>query len=161
LSINYGQTQAEASTTGQLFLPHLADALGPSMIYKGTPICVKVPGDPSTQIFYVVNILSPNPIRIPCVPLNILAPPGQISLDQMKLIAHADGGRGDDTSQGLLAVATSPIHRLDHHGSISGSLGANIRDESGSQAPPSIASTGDSTDNAAQATTADFTIAEG
>ena len=161
VSLNYGQTQAGASTTGQLFLPHLADAIGPSMIVNGTPICVKVPGDPSTQIFYTIHQPSGQPQKIPCVPLNLLAPAGQIPLSQLALIAYPDGGAGEDTSQGLLAVATSPIHRLGHHGSISGSVGANIRDESGSQAPPSIASSGESTDNQAQATTGDFTIAEG
>ncbi len=161
LSLNYGQTQAAASTTGQLFLPHVADAIGPSMVVNGTPICVKVPGDASTQIIYTINDDDGPPQKIPCVPLNLLAPAGKIPLAQLKLLSYADGGRGDDTSQGLLAIATSPVSRLAHHGSITGSVGANVRDEAGTHAPPSVASSGDSTDNQAQATDADFTIAEG
>ena len=60
LSYNYGITDAASKTTGQLFKSKLVDALGPSMLdASGVPICVRVPGDPSTQIIY--KVMKPPP----------------------------------------------------------------------------------------------------
>ncbi|HEY1558826.1 MAG TPA: TonB-dependent receptor [Kofleriaceae bacterium] len=163
VSVNYGDTEVQAATTGQLFKDHVADALGPSMLdANGTPICVRVPGDASTQIIYTV--LGPPgspPQKIPCVPLDILAPAGRIPASQLKNLTFSDAGVGEDRSTGLLATASGRLVELPHHGDIALAVGGDYRDDAGTQSPPSVASTGDTTDNLAQATEAEFTTIEG
>src|SRR5262249_37228870 len=149
-SITYGDTSANAGTTGQLFKVHLADALGPSMRdSNGVPICVRVPGDASTQIIYMINGPRGNVLNIPCVPLNLFA--GSIPLDQLKGVTYTDAGIGEDSLTTFLGTASGRIAKLPNHGDISASVGADYRNEIGSQAPPSVASSGDTTDNLVQA----------
>ena len=161
LSVNYGDTKSLVATTGQLLKNRVADALGPSMLDRnGTPICVRDPGNPASQIVYTVT--PPNggiPIVTPCVPLNILA--GSIPRDQLKGLTYQDAGTGDDAIQGVLATASGQVVQLPHHGDISLTVGGDFRDETGTQSPPSVASSGDSTDNLAQATNAEFQGVDG
>src|SRR5262249_38049418 len=150
VSADYGVTKALASTSGQLFKPHVADALGPSMIVNGVPICVRVPGDPATQITYTVHYPNGRLTTSPCVPLNLFAPAGSIPADQLANLTYQDGGTGSNTSQGVLATTSGRVAALPYHGDISMALGADVRDDAGTQSPPSVASSGDSTDNQAQ-----------
>ena len=64
-------------------------------------------------------------------------------------------------SQAVLATASGRIVELPHHGDIELVAGGDYRDDSGTQSPPAVASTGDSTDNLAQATQAEFSTVEG
>ncbi len=66
LSYNYGRTAGSQTNQGQVRMPNLANATGPSMVFNGTPICVRVPGDPTTII--------PG-----CVPANVLGGSGALS----------------------------------------------------------------------------------
>src|SRR5262249_48553554 len=109
LSYNWGISDARAGTTGQLNKLRLGQALGPSMRdASGTPICVRVPGDPSTQIIYHVMGLP----DIPCVPLNLLAPAGAIPRDQLKNVTFDDIGTGTDTVRSYLATASGRVAEL-------------------------------------------------
>lgn len=158
VSYNYGDTKALATTTGQLLKPRVADALGPSMLdANGVPICVRKPGDPTTQIIYTIPGLG----VFPCVPLNLLAPSGSIPRDQLKNLTFTDAGHGTDNIGTLLATAGGRVAELPNHGDISLSLGGDYRSEIGSQAPPDVASAGYTTDNLALATVGEFHILEG
>src|SRR5262249_31536480 len=87
LSINYGETKAKYHTTGQLIRPLLRDSLGPSMLdADGTPICVRVPGDPSTRIFYTRKDALLGLKLVPCVPLNLFG--GPIPADQLANLTY-------------------------------------------------------------------------
>jgi iron complex outermembrane recepter protein len=161
VSFNYGETHSLVGTTGQLIEPRVADALGPSMRdASGTPICVRVPGDPTTQIIYKIPLAN-GVLLIPCVPLNLLAPTGAIPSDQLKNLTFSDAGNGIDNMQTLLATAGGRVAELPNHGEISLSLGGDARNETGSQAPPSVASAGYTTDNQALATDGQFDVYEG
>ncbi len=162
VSFNYGETHSLVGTAGQLLEPRLADALGPSMRdASGTPICVRVPGDPSTQITYNVPLASGHTLHVPCVPLNLFAPAGMIPSDQLQNLTFSDAGAGTDNMRTLLATAGGRVAQLPNHGDVSLSLGVDARDETGSQAPPSVASSGNTTDNEAHATEGQFDVYEG
>ncbi len=154
LSLNFGETKAGARTTGQLYKTQLADALGPSMLdADGVPICVRTPGDPSTRITYGAT-------TVPCVPLNLLAGPGAIPRDQLRRLSYDDGGYGDSFARTLLATTSGRVAALPHRGDISLAVGTDYRFERGSHAPPAIASTGGSTDSAAQPTDGERAVTE-
>ena len=159
VSENYGYTSSLVGTDGQLNKPRVADALGPSMIdVYGNPICVRKPGDPTTQIVYIIP---GRPVPLPCVPLNLLAPGGTIPRDQLKNLTFNDAGAGTDSQNTLLATANGRVATLPHHGEISLSLGSDYRSELGRQAPPSVASAGYTTDNTAMLTEGQFHLLEG
>ncbi|HEX3761227.1 MAG TPA: TonB-dependent receptor [Kofleriaceae bacterium] len=162
LSYNYGDTRSLVGTTGQLNKPRVADALGPSMRdADGTPICVRVPGDRTTKIVYH-NALGNGVIGdVPCVPLNLLSPTGAIPLAQLANLTFSDAGNGTDNQGTLLATASGQLAELPDHGTISLSLGGDERNETGQQAPPSLASGGSTTDNQALATDGQFDVYEG
>jgi outer membrane receptor protein involved in Fe transport len=158
VSLNYGDTESLVKTTGQLLKPHVADALGPSMLdARGVPICVHTPGDPSTQIIYHVQGLP----DFPCVPVNLLAPAGAIPRDQLKNLTFDDAGAGSDTMHTVLATASGRVAELPNRGDISLSLGADYRHELGLQAPPDVAAVGYTSDNSAQPTEGRFHVFEG
>ncbi|TMQ12012.1 MAG: TonB-dependent receptor [Deltaproteobacteria bacterium] len=170
VSANLGSTEAIAGTTGQLRRSRVADALGPSMLdTAGNPICVRVPGDRSTQIIYAIprcTIGGCGVVLIPCIPLNLLAPAGTIPPEQLthlgfdELGVH-DLGSGTDTMYTVLATASGRIAALPNHGEISMSLGADYRHEVGGLVPPTLSITGDTTDNEARATDGEFRVTEG
>jgi iron complex outermembrane recepter protein len=170
VSYTYGIGEALAGTTGQLDKLHLADALGPSMRdASGTPICVRVPGDPTTQIIYTLHPADPMPPGggglplppAPCVPLNIFAPAGAIPADQLKNLTFDDLGTGTDTLHTYLATASGRVAELPHHGEISLSLGGDARYEVGEHDPAHVASAGYTTDNQALETRGRFHLFEG
>ncbi|HSR97801.1 MAG TPA: TonB-dependent receptor, partial [Kofleriaceae bacterium] len=142
LSYNYALTGTRGTTGGQLLDPHLADALGPSMIDpSGVPICVRKPGELATQIVYVSREITP------CVPLNLLMTSGTIPAEQLKNLTYNDAIIGSDAMYTALATASGPIAELPDHGGISLTLGTDYRREVGEQLAE-VASVGYSTDNA-------------
>ncbi len=162
VSENYGYTDSLIGTTGQLLNPRVADALGPSMRdASGVPICVRKPGDPTTQIIYKVPTNTGLVLMIPCVPLNLLAPAGSIPLDQLKNLTFNDAGNGTDTMNTLLATASGRVAELPNHGEISLSFGGDYRSELGRHDPPDVAGVGNTTDNAALPTEGQFQLFEG
>ncbi|HEY6180339.1 MAG TPA: TonB-dependent receptor [Kofleriaceae bacterium] len=163
VSHNYGVTDSVNGTAGGLNKPKAADALGPSMIYNGTPICVRKPGDPSTQIIYTILPLdgSGPPIRIPCVPANLLLPAGTIPADQLKLLTYTGTGNGTDTTHTTLATASGRIAELPNHGDISLSLGGDYRKEDGDIIPTGIRVPDYLTEPTAETTQGRFHIYEG
>jgi iron complex outermembrane recepter protein len=161
ISENYGVTEASAGTTGQLLKARVADSLGPSMLDPdGIPICVRTPGDPSTQIKYRLSI-GTGFVETPCVPLNILAPAGRIPRDQLQNLTFTDAGQGNDSQRSFLVTTGGRIAELPNHGDISLSLGSDYRSEVGNQYPPEVASLFNTTDNVATATEGRSRVFEG
>jgi iron complex outermembrane receptor protein len=158
VSYNYGATEALASTTGQLLKPRVIDAVGPSMRdANGVPICVRTPGDATTQIIYAIPGLG----VFPCVPLNLLAPSGAIPRDQLANLTYSDAGIGTNTMGTLRATAGGRVVDLPNHGDISLSFGADYRYEVGDHVPPDVAAVGYTTDDAAQRFHGRFRIFDG
>jgi outer membrane receptor protein involved in Fe transport len=168
VSYNYGIGEALVGTTGQLDKLHVADALGPSMLDNGTPICVRVPGDATTKIIYELHPAGEEPRGsgiplqpVPCVPLNPFAPAGAIPAAQLKNLTFNDVGTGTDTLHTYLASASGRVAELPDHGDISLSLGADARYELGEHIPAEVASSGDTTDVQVQDTRGRFHQFEG
>jgi iron complex outermembrane recepter protein len=161
-SYNFGTSRTSSGTTGQLYRPHVADALGPSMIdASGVPICVRKPGDASTQIIYVIRQSPGDDSQVPCVPVNLFAAPGTIPQAQVTNLTFNDAGFGINTMHTVLATAHGKIADLPNRGTISMAVGGDSRSEVGLQAPLVVARTGDTSDNAGEATTGDFSVLEG
>lgn len=161
VSANFGATQSTLVTPGQLYQPRLGDAVGPSMLdATGTPICVRVPGDASTKIVYTVRGANGAATLIPCVPLNLMSAAGKIPLDQLANLTFQDGGNGNDRQTVILATANGTIAHLPEDGSIYGTAGLDVRNEVGNQAPPDIASAGESTAPSAGAVNGRYTMEE-
>jgi iron complex outermembrane recepter protein len=155
VSENYGATSATLGTTGQLLKARVANAIGPSMFDEnGLPICVRTPGDPTTKI-------GADFLDVPCVPLNLFAPPGAIPRDQLKDLTFTDVGQGSDSQRTFLVTASGPIAKLPHRGDISLSLGGDYRSEAGDLFPPAVASHGNTTDNMAIPTEGKSHVLEG
>ena len=162
VSLNYGGTESVSGTTGQLLKPRVADALGPSMRdARGVPICVRTPGDPTTQIIYRIPLDTGGFLVIPCVPLNLLAPAGSIPREQLQNLTFNDAGQGTDTMRAVVATTSGRIARLPNHGEISLSLGGEYRDEIGERFPPDVAGAGSTTDDGAYATRGQLDSLEG
>jgi iron complex outermembrane recepter protein len=159
VSENYGVTTASLGTTGQLLRGRVADALGPSMLDPlGTPICVRKPGDITTQIIYTDPSGNGG---APCVPLNMLLPAGMIPRNQLANLTFSDVGQGSDTQHSFLVTAGGPIAKLPNHGDISLSLGGDYRSETGDRFPPVIASVANTTDNSGDNTQGESKVLEG
>jgi iron complex outermembrane receptor protein len=158
VSYNYGLTATRGTTNGQLLYPHVADALGPSMLdANGVPICVRTPGDPTTQIIYIAE----EQRSFPCVPLNLLANAGSIPSDQLKNLTYNDAIIGNNIMSTVLATASGQVAELPNHGDISLSLGGDYRDEHGEQlAEVASLGYGYTTDNRTPVTNGRFYIYE-
>jgi iron complex outermembrane recepter protein len=162
LSYNYGSTRTLGGTTGQLLKPRVLDALGPSMRdASGVPICVRRPGDPTTQIIYTVPYEDGTVRSSPCVPLNLLAPAGAIPRDQLENLTYDDAFVGSTKMHSALITASGQVVELPNQGDISLSVGGQYRDEIGDRIPAVVASVGYTTDDAAQPTGGQYRIVEG
>ncbi|HEY0193925.1 MAG TPA: TonB-dependent receptor [Kofleriaceae bacterium] len=145
LAYNYNSADSRIDNAGELNQSHAADAVGPGLVVpqipasNGTePICVKTPGDPTSKINYVVP--GNPPIIIPCVPVNLLLPGGQIPRDQTRNLSYDDLAHGQNILSMVMASAGGQLAELPDHGVITMSLGGDYRREAGSQDPPSAAS---------------------
>jgi outer membrane receptor protein involved in Fe transport len=147
LTLDLGYTQSNIYTSGEIDGVRLADALGPSMLdANGTPICVRTPGDASSQIFYMnIHQLGPDgkPLKIPCVPLNLMSA-GPIPKDQLSLLVFKDQSAGVDQQTTLLATTSGRIATLPHHGEITTTIGADVRKELGDVTPFTMVEAGQS-----------------
>jgi outer membrane receptor protein involved in Fe transport len=161
ISQDYGYSSSVSGTTGQLLKPKFADAIGPSMIHNGEPICVRKPGDPSTQIIYIIHQLTGPPLPIPCVPLDLMAPAGGIPRDQLKNLSKDGVGNGTDNAHTTLATASGRIAELPNRGEISLSLGGDYRSEDGELVPTGVRVPDYSTDDVAETSKGRFRIFEG
>jgi outer membrane receptor protein involved in Fe transport len=161
ISQNYGVTDSLNGTNGGLFQSRVADAVGPSMMYGGFPICVRKPGDPTTQIIYVERVDGRPPILVPCVPLNVLAPAGTIPAEQLKNLTYKGLGNGTDSMHTTVFTANGKVAELPNHGDISLSFGGDYRDEDGDLIPTGIRVPGYLTDNVAETSQGRFHIYDG
>jgi iron complex outermembrane recepter protein len=109
----------------------------------GVEICVRRPGDASTDIIYKVNT---DGTFIRCHPINLLAPPGQIPASQLRSVIYTGLANGFSNQRSALATAHGQLAALPNHGEVALAVGASYRDERGGQNPEPEARTRDTTD---------------
>ena len=124
---SYGRTPQTQVVRGYLYSPALRDALGPSMVdpATGNPICVRVPGDPSTAIAgcLPVNFFGPPP--------EVATPEGQAQLTALSVINPTIINRNDNDLKTFTANATGDMFELPG-GVASLAVGVEYRKESAS-----------------------------
>lgn len=147
VSFNAGRTSGTQSTSGDLILSHLANALGPSMSVGGVPTCVSTPGDPTTAI--------PG-----CAPLSLLTP-NQVSSDAIKYLTFTGVSSGFNDQRTTIAQISGQLVKLPNGGDISLAIGGDYRHEQGGFTPDPLTSTGDTTGNAQEPTEGSYHAFEG
>ena len=133
-SYNYGRTDATNSTTGELILSHLTNALGPSFRDSTGPQC-GTPKDPIAG----------------CVPLSLLVP-GQVTDAMKNYLTFTGTTSGFNEQHSALATASGKLVDLPNHGDISVAVGGDYRFERAGFQPDPLTATGDTTGNAAAPT---------
>jgi len=146
-SINFGYVTGDTTTSGTLIVPSIQNAIGPSMMVNGTPVCVSKPGDPSTIIKG-------------CVPLNLLGGPNTITPD-MKTGLTYTGINGNAWQLVQYSFNLSrELFKLLSERPVGLAAGYEFRRESGYNRPNPIQQQGWDSDNNAQATSGAFNTNE-
>ncbi len=142
----YGRNDQNDTTNGLFNVPALRQALGPSMISNGTPICVTTPGNAATII-------------AGCVPLNLLGAPGSITPEMLafsSFVAHDEFGY---KMKQYFANITGEIAELPG-GMLAIAAGLERRTESGFDQPDALINSGNTTGNARTATAGSYSVQE-
>ena len=142
----YGENEQNDTTFGLFQYSKLKNALGPSMVVDGTPICVSTPGDATTQIDG-------------CVPLNFLGGEGTITpemLNYVSFVAQDSFGYKQRTYYGSIGGELFDLPG----GPLAFSFGLENRKESGYDQPDALINAGDTTGNARTATAGGYSLDE-
>ena len=143
-SYNYGRTDGTNSTSGNLILSHLANALGPSFRDPQLGPQCGAPGN-----------------AIPgCVPLNLLTP-GKVDQAMINYLTFTGTTAGFNEQHTALVTTSGKLVDLPNHGDVSLALGGDYRFERGGFQPDPLTATGDTTGNAVQPTLGGYHTWEG
>lgn len=132
------------TTVGLFNIPALRNALGPSEIRNGVPVCVTAPGGTVIQ---------------GCVPLNLLGAAGSITPEMLaysSFIAHDELGY---RQKQYYANFTGELFEL-QGGSLAFAAGVEKRSESGFDQPDALINSGNTTGNARTATSGGYSVQE-
>ncbi|TZF91755.1 TonB-dependent receptor domain-containing protein [Cognatilysobacter lacus] len=140
----YGRNDENDTTNGLFNIPSLKNALGPSEIRGGKPVCVNAPGG---------QVISG------CVPLNLLGNVGSITPD---MLAYSSFVAHDELAYKMkdyYANVTGEITELPG-GMLAFAAGVERRSESGYDSPDALINSGNTTGNARTATAGGYSLDE-
>ena len=145
-AFNYGRTQGDEVKHGNLNVPHLAAALGPSFRdpTTGTPTCGTL-GAP------IAN----------CVPLDLFHGPGTITGDQTTGLTFTGTRRGINQLAGVNVNTSGELFRLLGERPLGLALGYEFRTLKGSDIPDPITNAGETTGNKSEITQGSYYVNEG
>jgi outer membrane receptor protein involved in Fe transport len=146
-SINFGYVTGATTTSGTLIVPNIQNAIGPSMVVGGTPVCVSKAGDPSTII--------PG-----CVPLNLLGGPGTITPAMKQGLTYTGINANVWQLVQYSANVSRELFKLLSERPVGLAAGYEFRRESGYNKPNPIQQEGWDSDSNAQATGGAFNTNE-
>ena len=148
-AMNYGKTSGTFTTGGAFRNSLVQNAVGPSMIVKGKPICVTKAGDPTTVI---AN----------CVPLNLLGGPNNGSLTQgaIDYIGFTGTSRAFDSLFSAGLNLGGDLFSLAADRPVSMAVGYEFRRQAGAQVADPIVQAGDSSDFNFKSTNGFFNVNE-
>ena len=141
----YARNDQNDTTLGLFNIPALRNALGPSEIRGGQPVCVTAPG---------------GTVIAGCVPLNILGAPGSITPEMLaysSFVAHDEYGY---KMKQYYANVTGEIFELPG-GMLAFAAGLERRTEDGFDQPDALINSGNTTGNARTATAGGYSVEEG
>lgn len=143
----YANNKSNDKTDGLFNVLALRQALGPSMLVNGNPICVSTPGDATTVI-------------AGCVPLNLLGAEGSITPDQLAFSTFQAHDQVGFEMLDYFANLSGDLFELPG-GTAGFALGLEHRRESGFDRPDALIATGNTTGNSRTATNGQTTVDEG
>ena len=141
---NYARNDQNDTTNGLFNIPALRQALGPSEIRGGVPVCVTAPG---------------GAVIAGCVPLNLLGAQGSITPDMLafsSFVAHDEFGY---KMKQYYVNGTAELFELPG-GTMAVAAGLEHREESGFDQPDALINSGNTTGNARTATNGKYDVDE-
>jgi outer membrane receptor protein involved in Fe transport len=145
VSLNYGRTSGTTLKGGNLLLPELADALGPSFTdTDGIARCGTGPADMVEG----------------CVPLNLFGGPGTITADQRARLTFTGAAKGVNEMLGLQANTSGELFRLKANRDVGLAVGYEYRVHQGQNIPDPITAAGLTTGNKGAITGGRFHVNE-
>jgi len=154
-ALNYGRSGGAFTTTGAIRNSRIADAVGPSFLRNGTPVCGNpgVDGQPGTAD----DVIIPG-----CVPINLFGGPNNGSIDpsQIANLGFTGTSRAEDTITSVSVNASGELFSLAADRAISLAVGYEHRRQAGAQIADPIAESGDSADFNFKSTSGSFTADE-
>jgi iron complex outermembrane receptor protein len=150
VNANYGRTQGSNTKQGNLYLPALAAAMGPSFL-KGT--------DASGASVFGCGTSAATEIA-GCVPLNMFGGPGSITPDQVSGLTFTGTARGTNTLTALQANTSGELVRLMSDRPVGLAAGYEFRVLSGSFINDPITAKGLTTGNKGLDTQGSYSVNE-
>jgi iron complex outermembrane receptor protein len=146
---NHGRTAGTQRQEGQVRMPNLANAVGPSMIDPdtGLPICVRVANDPATKIGG-------------CVPMDVLHGLGTLDQAAKNYVAFDGTDFGHNQQDIVTANVSGELFPLLGTRPIGLAIGADYRRESASFLPNVITASLESSGNNQLATSGGYNVKE-
>jgi outer membrane receptor protein involved in Fe transport len=132
-SMNYGKTSGTFTTGGSFRNSLVGQAVGPSMVINGTPVCVSQAGNAASVI--------PG-----CTPLNLLGGPGSIDPSQQAFLGYSGTSRAFDALYTIDVNTSGELVKLAADVPASLALGYEFRRQSGAQIADPVVNAGDSAD---------------
>src|SRR5713101_3875340 len=146
LSLNYGRTVSANVKQGNLFIPALRDAVGPSWVdADGVPHCGTSPA---------TNITG-------CVPLNLFGGPNSITPDQITGLTYTGVSRGVNQMTAFQFNTSGELFRLLSDRPVGIAVGYEYRIVSGENIPDPITVQGNTTGNKGDITRGHYYVNEG
>ncbi|GHE31559.1 TonB-dependent receptor plug domain-containing protein [Vulcaniibacterium thermophilum] len=133
-------------TYGLQNLARVRDAVGPSMIVNGVPVCVRTPGDPTTIIEG-------------CVPLNVMGNAEDMTREMVNYINYVDHATIYDEQKSYFANLSGEIAELPG-GMLAFATGYEHREVNGSFNPDALASSGLTSGSQSTSTAGGYTVDE-
>jgi len=146
LSLNYGRTVAANVKQGNLFIPALRDAVGPSW--------VDADGVPHCGTSQATNITG-------CVPLNLFGGPNSITPDQITGLTYTGVSRGVNQMTAFQFNTSGELFRLLSDRPVGIAVGYEYRILSGENIPDPITVQGNTTGNKGDVTRGHYYVNEG
>ena len=143
--VNYNKGTGNIDQTGNLNLPNLVKALGPSFLNAAGQVQCGTAANPisSTQ----------------CTPFNILGGPSASTAAALNYVMAREASQYGNSTSEFLVNTQGTIFKLPA-GDVGLALGAETRKVTGYDTPDSLASSGQTTDLAAQPTSGSYTVKE-
>ena len=133
VSMNYGKTSGTFTTGGSFRNSRVQQAVGPSAIQNGAPVCLATAGDPKSVI--------PG-----CTPLNLLGGPGSIDQSQEAFLGFVGTSRSFDALYTIDASLSGELFKLYSDQAAALAVGYQFRRQAGAQIADPVVNDGDSAD---------------
>jgi outer membrane receptor protein involved in Fe transport len=155
VALNYGRTGGTFTTSGAIRNSRIADAVGPSFIRNGTPVCGNK--GPDGIAGTADDVVIPN-----CVPINLFGGPNNGSIDPAQIgnLGFTGTSRAEDSIVATTVNVGGELFSLGPDRAVSLALGYENRRQAGAQIADPIAASGDSADFNFKSTSGSFSADE-